>query len=166
LGSATWVDIVQSVVLTATIGVMLIQHLASMRHHRESMERIAESFESQVHERLISDLLELNRIMLDYPAEVKEAFEGLQNSSDALVRRNCYVYAVLDLLHYMVLHRQAVTPSVREHLHNLALLLYTEPAFREVFEEIKGVQSRELVEYLEREVAPLVGRKRQKQPKA
>ena len=85
---------------------------------------------------------------------IKNVFKDLANSSTEDIRGRSYVYAILDLLNYLVLHEDVVDPYVKKHLRNLAALLYTEPKMKQIFDEVKGHQSEALVAYLENMVKP------------
>lgn len=149
-----WIMLCQSTILTLTIVIMVFQYFQSEKHHKENFRQLITAFRAQVHERLLADLLGLNRIMLEFPEAVRTAFRRLAEEDDQTIRRRCYVYAVLDLLNFMVIHHDAVDPFVKKHLKNLACLLYVEPAMREVFEDVKDQQSEALVEYLETKIKP------------
>ena len=154
-----WIAIAQSAILLITIIIMIVQYRQASKHHRDDLENILRTFRSQIHERILSNLLGLNRIMLEYPKDIKNAFKGFENSSAEDVRLHCYVYAILDLLNYLVLHEDVVDPYVKNHLRKLASLLYTEQRMKEIFEEVKDHQSEALISYLENKVKSAISTK-------
>ena len=147
--------IVESLVLTVTVVVAVLQIRQEARHHRQDVRTLLATFRGTIHAQILSYLGDLNRMMLEYPEEVKGLFAGFQQSSADVVRQYCYVYGVLDLLNYIVLHEDLVDPYVRSHLNGLALLLYVEPRMHKLFLDVKDQQSQSLLEYLERFVEPL-----------
>ena len=149
-----WIAIIQSAILLITIIIIIVQYRQASKHHADDLKNILRAFRSQIHERILSNLLDLNRIMLEFPNDIKKAFKGFANSSVEDVRCHCYVYALLDQLNYLVLHEDVVDPYVEKHLRNLASLLYTEPRMRKIFDEVKDQQSEALVTYLENKVKP------------
>jgi len=94
--------------------------------------------------------------MLEFPNDIKDVFKDFTDSSAEDIRRHCYVYAILDLLNYVVLHEDVVDPYVEKHLRNLGSLLYTEPRIKEIFDEVRDHQSEALVTYLENKVKPAI----------
>ncbi len=151
-----WIGIGQSLILVITIILVVLQYRQSSKQHHEDVNNIIRSFSSQIHERLLSNLLELNRIMLEFPDDIKKIFKDTQNSTAESIRGYCYVYAVIDIVHYLILHREFVDPFVEEHLKNLASLLYTEPRINEIFNSVKAQQSESLLSYLESQVKPKI----------
>jgi len=151
-----WIAIAQSAILLTTIIILIVQLRQVSKHHKDDLENILKNFRSQIHERILSNLLDLNRIMLEFPNDIKKAFKDFGSSSGSDIRVHCYVYAVLDLLNYLVLHEDVVDPYIEKHLKKLAGLLYTEPAMKEIFDEVKEHQSEALIKYLEEKVRPHV----------
>lgn len=149
-----WIAISQSAILLITIIIIIVQYRQASKHHGDDLKNILRAFRSQIHERILSNLLDINRIMLEFPNDIKKAFKGFTDSPAEDVRRHCYVYAILDLLNYLVLHEDVVDPYIEKHLRNLASLLYTEPRMSEIFDEVKNHQSEALVTYLENKVKP------------
>ena len=155
LDPSNWISLVQSFILIITIILIILQYRQSSKHHREDIKKLHQTFLSQVHERVLSNLLSLNRIMLEFPNEIKQAFHDLKHVKEEKVRIYCYVYAILDLLNYMVLHLNVIDPYIEKHLKNLAKLLYTETTLNQVFEDAKEDQSDTLIQYLETKIKPI-----------
>lgn len=161
------VGLTESVILTFVL-VTILKRMRKQDQDRESSARnTAEALRSSVHTELLVRLDTLNRIMLDYPDAITKLFSGYEEMTADEVRQYCYVYSVLDSLNYLVLHAETVDPYVRDHLKNLAMLLFIEPKMQAIFLESKNDQSKALLEYLEKEILPLVGgvgRDRQSNP--
>jgi len=150
------IGIIQTLALTTTLVLVYILLRQEAQNNRHDRRILTETLRNRVHTELLARLDSLNRIMLDYPDAVTRLFSGFEQMAADEVRQYCYVYAVLDLLNYLVLHFDAVDPYIRDHLKNLGMLLFLEPKMQAIFLESRDDQSRALLDYLEQEVLPLV----------
>ncbi len=154
------ISAIESVILTITLVLMYIQIRQDARHHRESMSELTRSLQSSIHAQILSYLMELNKIPLEYPHEIKDLFPDFSDVQE--VRQYSYVFAILDILDYLVLHHAYINPYLRAHLEELAMLLFLNPKLYSIYNEVKDHQNPLLVKYLEQHIKPLVVKKTKK----
>ena len=155
---------VESIVLSVTLIFMYLSIRQDAKHHREDMHQLTRTFRSSVHAQLLTYLMDLNSIALQYAEELRTLFPDYSDARE--VRQYGYVYAILDILDYLVLHEESVDPYLKVHLQKLALLLFLNPKLNDIYNDVKEHQNPLLIRYLEDEVRPVAQRLKREQNQA